>query len=82
MADDLRYLPLQSSQIMGIAYDLPEKRLYTQFNNAAWYEYDDVPAETVLQVIIARSQGTAFNEKVKKGNFVYRKLDEEPDFHV
>ena len=79
----MRMIPFQSSQIVGAAYESANHTLYVQFNNGTWYSYDDVPSEVVLSIILADSQGKAFDEKVKKGSYVYHKLDEEPDdIHV
>ena len=76
----MRLLPLQSSQIVGLAYE--DDTLYVLFNNGSWYKYDDVPEHIVLQVILAESQGKMFDQKIKKGNYPYEKLDYEPDVTV
>lgn len=83
----MRLIPLQSSQIIGLAFS-PEGddkgKLYVQFNNGNWYVYDDVPALKVMQVILAESQGTAFDRLIKRGNYAYKRLDGEPeeDIHI
>jgi len=80
----MKLIPLQSSQIAGVGYDEDEHKLIVQFANGSFYEYDDVPEQVVLSVILADSQGSAFTKKIKGGGYAYRKMgdDEVAELHV
>lgn len=81
----MRLIPVNSSNISGLAYDQPNERLYAQFNNGSVYRYNGVDGDTVLSVLFdPDSQGKAFNSKIKGGSFPFEKVDnaEELGFHV
>lgn len=73
----MKLIPLQSSQIAGVGYNEDEHKLIVQFQNGSFYEYEDVPEQVVLSVILADSQGSAFTKKIKGGGYTYRKMDDD-----
>lgn len=73
----MRFIATQSTQIAAFGYDQDDHTLVVQFQNGSFYAYDDVPESVVLSVFLAESQGTAFDKKVKKEGYTYRKLSDD-----
>ena len=85
----MRLIPLQSSNVAAIAYQPGQSYFYAQFPNGAVYRYtistEEQAAALLIEVIFnAESQGKAFNDLVKGGQYPYTKVDdvEGLDFHV
>lgn len=73
----MRLVPLQSSAVAGLAYNDDTEELVAQFPNGAVYVYQGVPAGVVVSILFdPDSQGTAFSNKVKKGSYPYRKVND------
>ena len=71
----MRFVPLQSSNLTGIAYDQSNEHLYAQFVNGGVYKYSYVPGDVVLSVIFDPiSQAKAFTAKIKNGDFPFEKV--------
>lgn len=72
----MRLIPLQSSNVAGIAYNQDEKELIVQFTNGTFYRYRPVPGDVVLSVLFdPDSQGKAFNAKIKDAIYPYVKIE-------
>lgn len=84
----MNMLPVESSQIFAIGYDADAQTLHIQFTRymrndagqklrlpAATYEYDDVPKAEYDDLSAAKSIGAHFHDRIKKGNYKFRKLD-------
>lgn len=85
----MRLVPVASSMLVALGWE-PEGRLLSddkvygkmiaQFSETSFYQYEDVSAESAAHVIFAESVGKAFNDYIKNGNFVYRKVTAEEVF--
>jgi hypothetical protein len=64
---------IQSSNIKKTEYDTETKKLLVQFNNGAFYEYDEVPHQLYTQFRLSESQGKFFTTKIAKV-FKYKKI--------
>lgn len=81
----MRMIPLNSSQVTGIAYNPDTEVMVAQFNNGEFYQYDLVPREAVVYTLFdPESQGKAFNLHIRSQPYPYRKLapEETRDFVV
>lgn len=79
----MRLIPLTSSSVAAIgwkAYLSPDYigTLGVVFQNGTCYVYGEVPIGVFVSVITdPESQGHAFSELVRKGNFPFEKVDME-----
>jgi hypothetical protein len=69
----LIYKDVSSSYIKAIAFDDETGTLGAIFSNGSEYHYANVPAKTFHQVMGAESVGTAFDELIKRGKFVFKR---------
>ena len=63
-----QWIPVDSSNVMAIAYSTPERRLLVRFKGTAdlmHYEYAEVPRELFEQFEQAESKGKFFNQFIK-----------------
>ena len=72
--------PVTSSNLAAIGYDTNTRQLYVRFKSSGLYVYDDVPElehEYLMCVEEAgESVGRAFNERIKKGGYNYKRIDD------
>lgn len=68
-----KFLPVVSAAMTAVKFDREAGRLVVQFGDA-FYEYDGVPGDIVLDFIFADSIGGAFDTLVKRGGFNFRKI--------
>lgn len=54
-----------SSVVARIIYKPLRRRLYVQFKNGDIYRYDDVPGDTVSELVASESAGKAFNRLIR-----------------
>lgn len=66
--------PVISTNIASVGFDAEKSRLCVQFQAGKCYEYADVPSETFVKLITAKSTGQAFNELIKKGGFKFKQI--------
>lgn len=75
----LRWLDVDSSMLRKVAVadpTTPATDLYAQFSDGAVYRYDDVDILEVVEFLFDEdSQGKAFNRLIKRGGYVYERLD-------
>lgn len=80
----MKLIPVQSSQLVGIAYQPGHTKFYIQFQNGSVYEYDggQDTAEIITEILFANSPGTTFSRL--KADLPYLKIEnpEELDLHV
>ena len=69
-----KFLPVVSAALTAIKFDRSTRKLYVQFAEDVFYEYSDIPNDTILDVMFADSLGGKFDELVKKGGFKFRKV--------
>jgi len=60
----MRY-KVNSSEFRSIGYDLPSSTLETEYQSGEVYQYFDVPARLVLDMLEAESMGRFFNAHVR-----------------
>ena len=58
-------MPVKSSQIAGVGYDLASKTLAIKFNSGGLYYYAGVNAEEYLKLTNSKSIGTFFGSNIK-----------------
>jgi hypothetical protein len=66
-------IPVTSSNVKELGYDLATNKLYVSFIKSGIYVYDDVPEEIFNEVLNAESVGKAFIAKVKD-KYPYSKI--------
>lgn len=71
----IRYIPVASSTIERVGYDVDTMELRVFFKSGAHYSYPQVPAFKLVQVLFAESVGSAFDSVIKKGGFAYTKIE-------
>jgi hypothetical protein len=73
----MKFIPVVSSMIAAVKYDVATGRLVVQFGPDSFYEYENIPTSIVVQFLFADSLGAAFTKLVKQGHFIYRKITPE-----
>jgi hypothetical protein len=56
---------VSSSEFRSVGYDLPSATLETEFQSGEVYQYFDVPARLVLDMLEAESMGRFFNAHIR-----------------
>lgn len=73
----IKMIPVKSSQILSVGYDMKTETLYIEFHNWNVYEYKDVPVD-VWQILTSPSTsvGSYFIKEIKpEGRYEYKKID-------
>lgn len=65
---------VSSTQLSSIGYDEVTATLEVEFHKGGIYQYFGVSAETYRQLMTAESVGTYFNEMIRSGDRVYRRV--------
>lgn len=80
----MRLISLQSSNVLAVAYDPGTERMVVQFQNGEYYEYEGIPSDVFLAVLLdPESQGKAFIRHIKDGGYPYKKVEATKyDLHV
>ena len=68
----LRY-EVNSSELRSVGYDVSASRLEAEFHSGEVYQYFDVPAELVLEMLEADSLGRYFNARIRS-KFRFKKV--------
>ncbi len=71
-----KFVPVVSAAITAVKFDREARKLVVQFGEA-FYEYDGVPGDVVLDFMFADSIGSSFDALVKKGGFTFRRIPSE-----
>ena len=66
-------VPLESTSLAAIDYDLASRRLEVHFRSGERYLYFQVPPHTYQQLLQAESKGACFNRYVRN-RFPYQHL--------
>lgn len=69
----MKMLPVASTSIRSIGYEVSTKTLYIQFNNGFMYEYKNLPPIVYAALMNADSIGAFFNRTIR-GKYPYRRL--------
>ena len=56
---------VQSSELRSVGYDISTSLLEAEFHSGEVYQYFDVPAVTVLELLEAQSIGRYFNARIR-----------------
>lgn len=75
--DKLLFTPLDSSQLRGYHYNKGTGTLTIQFMNGSYYEYFNIPGNTMDEFESSESQGKFFHSHIK-GIYEFKKLSYEP----
>ena len=78
----MRLIPLQSSNLSGVSYNISTDELFVQFTNGTLYVYHDVPPESVCAFLFGESQGKLFNAIIKSGPFSYEKIENPEEYEL
>lgn len=66
MVSDLPlFVPVQSSNVDSISYDVEKQELYVQFRGGSIYVYYNVPEDVYLDFLTSPSKGQFLNSNVK-----------------
>lgn len=60
-----KMIPVDSSTIREIGYDVEEHRLIVVFNSGGRYSYDGVPVDLWDKFLTSKSKGRFFAEEIK-----------------
>jgi hypothetical protein len=71
-------VPVTSSNLKAVGYEPGTSTLEVEFVNGGLYRYDAVPEHLHRGLMSARSKGTFFHEKIKKGGFDCTPLIKSP----
>jgi hypothetical protein len=66
-------IPVDSTNLQGIEYNITELRLVITFSRGDVYEYDGVAPTVVAGLLTAGSHGAYFNDNIK-GQYAYRRI--------
>jgi len=70
----MNHVPVESSVLASVLY-LPDQRvLEVQFRSGLLYQYLDVPQQTYVQLLQAKSTGRYFNTRIRN-RFASRRID-------
>lgn len=67
-------IPVSSSNLASVGYDLDSAVLEVEFNHGGVYQYTGVPEDVYLGLMNAGSHGKYFDQYVKKARYPYTKL--------
>ncbi len=71
--EDVRMVPVESSNIAAIGYGIQEETLWVDFHSGSRYRYLDVPIWVFEDFLEARSKGQFLNSRIK-GEYDYERL--------
>lgn len=58
-------MPVTSSNLQSVGYDLDSQTLEVEFNNGSLYQYSDVPQGEYDALMSADSKGTYFSANIR-----------------
>lgn len=67
-------IPVSSSNLASVGYDMNGAVLEVEFNHGGVYQYSGVPSEIYQGLMNAGSHGTFFDQFVKKAGYSYSKV--------
>jgi hypothetical protein len=70
----MKFIPVVSSMIVAVKYEVFTGRLVVQFDTETFYEYGHVPPEKVAEFMFADSLGSVFTKLIKRGDFPTRRI--------
>lgn len=70
----MNLIPVSSSNLKAVGYELAANTLQIAFLNGGLYEYYNVPASVHASLMAASSKGTYFDAHIKKAPYRFRKL--------
>ncbi len=66
-------VPVQSSNLASIGYDISTSILEIEFRNGSVYQYYSVPAQVHEGLMNAGSKGSYFHQNIKNGGYAFSK---------
>ena len=67
-------VPVDSSNIASVGYDVASSTLEIEFNSGAIYQYSGVPENEFTGLMSASSKGSYLNEHIKKAGYPYARV--------
>jgi hypothetical protein len=67
-------VPVSSSNVAAVGYDVDSATLYVSFLDGAEYEYDSVSQDIYEGLLAASSVGGFLDAYVKKAGYSYRRI--------
>lgn len=64
---------VESSELQSVGYELSTSVLEAEFRSGEIYQYFDVPAQLVLELLKAESLGRYFNARIRS-KFKFKKV--------
>lgn len=72
--EDIKFVPVSSSNIESIGYDLDSMELYVRFHTGSTYVYYGVPESVYIAFLHAPSKGKFHNRLISK-NYDYARVE-------
>ncbi len=70
----MKRIPLSSSNLAAVGYDVQSKTLEIEFKSGAIYQYNEVPVRVYAELMNAESHGIYFNANVKNGGYAFKRI--------
>ena len=67
-------IPVSSTQIASVGYDLASSTLEIEFNSGAIYQYSGVPEYEYTGLLNAPSKGSYLDQHIKKTGYPYTRV--------
>lgn len=61
----IEMVPVRSTMVAAVGYDLASRILRVQFSKGKSYDYEDVPESEVLELMRSNSVGSFVNSRIK-----------------
>ena len=70
----MKRIPVESSNLVSVAYDVDEKILEIEFHTGGIYQYKGVPKSVYEGLMSAESKGKYFHKNIKNSGYPYTKV--------
>ena len=67
-------IPVDSSNLASVGYDVASSTLEIEFNSGAIYQYSGGPENEYTGLMSASSKGSYFDQHIKKAGYPYTKV--------
>jgi len=67
-------VPVQSSNLASVGYDISTSVLEIEFRNGNVYQYYGVPAQVYEELMNAGSKGSYFHRNIRNGGYSFSKI--------
>ncbi len=71
---EARRVPVTSTNLQSVGYDVSSRILTIEFRNGSVYEYEDVPPEVHAELMNADSHGKYFHRHIRGAGFAAQRI--------